>query len=206
MALVKKAASGLILANEASKSFTGKNDKDLADAIANGLVTYSISTPNLILFTLSGTVGPVGQVTSVSVAPIVPSVMATLMYSKALSLQLKGKNILQLFQAISNGVASHFSTMQVTGSTAGLAVGVGTGRFTNMIEAPVSNLVYANFLSKIIKGKNARQLAQCVGFGFVSHMKQSPTVIATVTGAIAPVSPAGPIATAGIPTVFNKIA
>lgn len=205
MALVKQTASGLILANEFSKSFTGKNDKDIADAVASGLVTYALATPNAITFTLSGTVGPIGQVTSISVAPIIPQAMAALMITRAGGSQLLGKNIAQLLQAISNGISIHFQTAQVTGTTAGLAVGAGTGRFTGLVEKTASNLIKLNLIRKRFTGKNRDQLADAIAFGFVSHMKQSPIVTATVAGAIAPVSPAGPIATTGIPTVFNKI-
>jgi len=205
MALVNTAAAALILANESSKSFTGKNDKDISSAVANALVTYALSTPNLINFTCSGVVGPVGQVVSLVIGPIVPAAMANLMYIKALSLGLKGKNILQLFQAISTGVSTHFQTAQVSGTTAGLAVGTGTGKFLNLVENNVYNLLKLNFLGKVIKGKNSGHIGQCIAFGFTNHMKQSPTVTVVVTGAIAPVSPAGPVAITGIPTVFNKI-
>ena len=205
MALVNKTAASLILINESAKNFTGKNIKDLADAIAEALVTYALSTPNLVTFTGSGTVGPVGQVTSISVAPIVPAAMATLMNTKVKSLQLTGTKIFQLFQAISAGVSTHFQTAQMSGSTAGLAVGAGTGRFTNIVEQNVLRMLKLFFRSKRLSGKNAPQLAESVAFGFTSHMKQSPIVTATVAGAIAPVSPAGPIAVTGIPTVFNKL-
>jgi hypothetical protein len=205
MALVKTTAASLILANVSSKSFTGKNDLDLSNAIASGLVTYALATPNLISFILSGTVGPVGQVISISVAPIVPAAMAALMNTKALSLGLKGKNILQLFQAISTGVAIHFQTAQVSGTTAGLAVGAGTGKFLNIIEQNVYNLIRLNLLGKTFTGKNRDHLARAIAFGFTAHMKQSPTVTVTVAGAIAPVAPAGPLAITGMPTVFNKL-
>jgi hypothetical protein len=205
MAIVKTTAASLIFANESAKSFTGKNAFDIADAVAGGLVTYTLSTPNLISFFLSGTVGPVGQIISISVAPIVPVAMANLMYAKGLSLGLKGKNILQLFQAISTGVSVHFQAAQVSGSTVGLAVGGGTGKFLYIVEQNVYNLVRLNLLGKVFTGKNRDNLAQAIAFGFTNHMKQSPTVTVTVVGAIAPVSPAGPLAIAGVPTVFNKI-
>jgi hypothetical protein len=197
--------AGLILANESAKSFTGKNDMDIANAVASALSTYVISTPSLVQFTLSGTVGPVGQVTSIVVAGIVPQAMAGLMFTKAASLGLRGKNTLQLFQAISNGVCTHLQTMQVTGTTAGLAVGGGVGRFTFINKAAVKGLLQVNFLGKLIKGKNAPDIIESIAFGFTNHMKSAPVVSAVVAGAIAPVPPAGPVAVAGIPTVINKI-
>ena len=108
-------------------------------------------------------------------------------------------------QAISSGVSTHFQTAQATGTVAGLAVGGGTGKFLNMFEDNVTSLLKLNLLGKTFTGKNRDQLAQAIAFGFVNHMKQSPTVTVTVMGAIAPVAPAGPLAITGIPTVFNKL-
>lgn len=198
--------SGLISINESGKSFKGKNDRDIASAVANALVTYVISTPSLITFTLSGTVGPVGSVTGVKVSGISGQLMATAMITKANSLRLSGKNMIQFFQAISAGVATHLKVMQVTGTASGIAVGTGTGRFTKIAKPAVKSLLNINFLGKQIRGKNAKDIIESIAYGFTQHMKSVPTVTAIVAGAISPTPPTGPIPITGIPTIYNKIA
>jgi len=141
MPIVPQAMSGLIFMNETGVALTGKNTKDIADAVAQALSTYVLTNPSLISFFLSGTAGPVGNLTSVAVAGIIPQGMSSLMLTRALSKGLRGRSLKNLFDAISIGVSLHLSGMLVTGLTAGIAVGSGFGKFTYINDLVVSNML-----------------------------------------------------------------
>jgi len=205
MPVIPQAMSTSIFLNEKGVAFSGKNNKDIADAISMALCTYVTTTPNLISFFLSGVAGPVGNLNSIVVSGIVPQAMSSLMVSRALSKGLRGKSLKHLFDAVSNGVSLSLNGMFVSGLTAGLAMGNGVGRFTFIQDLAVANYLRASFASKLFRGKNVRDIIDCIAFGFSMHMRSSPIVSATVLGAIAPIPPVGPVPMVAMPTVFNAI-
>lgn len=184
-----------------SVQFSGKSDKNISDAISMGLFTY-LKTPNLISFQLSGTAGPIGSVTSITYVGIVPSVMSNLIRFKA---PFTGKSWKNMCDAISNGIAMTFQTSSISGTTVGIALGGGIGRFSNMVTSDLVNRIKATASFKSILGSKKDQLVDAVAFGICTHFKTSVTVTATVTGAIAPTPPTGPVAVTAMPTVYNII-
>ena len=184
-----------------AQGFLGKSDKDLADGISLGLSTY-LKTPNLISFQLSGTMGPTGTLSSISYAGLVPSAMSSLMVSRA---PFTGKNWKGLCDAISTGFAISFMTSTVSGTTLGIALGTGVGRFISMIDSDLSNRIKSTTAIKQMTGSKKDQMIDAIAFGICTHFKTSVTVLASVTGAVAPVPPAGPVAVSGMPSVFNTI-
>jgi hypothetical protein len=191
--------------NEVGVSLKGKNVKDIADAVAQALCVYTTTTPNLLSFFLSGTAGPVGNLSSIVVSGIVPQTMSSMMLFRANNKGLKGKNLKNLFDAISNGVSLNLMGMYVGGLTAGIALGMGFGKFSYINTMAVSNYLRSSFVIKMFKGKNVKDIIDAIAYGFSMHMKSTPTVTAGVLGAIAPVPPVGPIPVVMMPTVINTI-
>lgn len=183
---------------------TGRNAIDLSNAV--GMATFMfITVPNIVTCTLSGTVGPVGNITSIAVLGIVPAGMSGFMMSQAASKKLTGRNLSTIFNAAATGLTISLSSLMLTGTAAGLAVGTGVGIFSAAVTQNMANILLSQEVSKHLKGRNNIDLANCIAFGLVNQLKSAAKITLAVTGAIAPVAPAGPIAAAGIPSVFTKI-
>lgn len=186
----------------ALEGFTGRDMSALADAIGIG-VFEDVCTPSITSGFLTGTVGPVGTVTSVSVAGIVSTAMASLIKAKGAQNGFTGRDMGKLADAVANGVCSVLLTMILQGTTVGLAVGAGTANFVGL---------NANKLSADIKlalpsftGRDILSLADMVATGIVMHLTSSATFSVVAVGAISPVPPVGPIAITGIPILVPTI-
>jgi hypothetical protein len=204
MPVVSKAITASILGPLSLNSLTGRDASKLADVIGTSVATYLI-TPNLVSCSLNGTAGPIGNISSVAVVGLVPTVMSGLMLSKATSKKLSGRDIKKLFDSISNGLSQILMGMVLSGTAVGVAVGGGIGSFTAVNAQTLSNLMYSIMLSKQLKGRDAANLCESISFGIVNHLKSSVRFTVLVTGVIAPVPPVGPVAVLGIPSLFTKI-
>lgn len=183
---------------------TGRNNIDLANAVGMAVFMF-LTTPNIVSCTMSGTVGPVGSIMNIITLGIVPTAMSGLMMDQASIKKLTGSSLSTIFSAAATGLAISIPKLTLSGTCAGLAVGAGTGSFSYAVTQTMANILLSQEVSKYLKGRNNIDLANCIAFGFVNHIKQSAKITVTATGAIAPVAPAGPIATSGVPSVFTKI-
>lgn len=204
MPVVAPSISSAILSQMSLKRLTGKNAIDIASAVGSAVANY-IVIPNRVTCTLNGTAGPIGNINSIAVLGLVPTAMSGFMLSKAGLRKLTGRDIKNFFDAISFGLFQVLSTMILSGTSAGCAVGAGTGKFTAVSEQALSKLILAEFLKKRLRGKNNRDLADCIAFGIIRHLQSSVTFTVAVTGAIAPTPPTGPIAVVGIPSLTTKV-
>jgi len=204
MPIVAKLISSAINSQLSLNTLTGRDAIKLAGVIGSAISKY-LMIPNMVTCSLSGVVGPIGSINSVTVAGLVPAAMSGFMYSKAISKNLKGRDVKKLFDAVSMGLTQVLMGMVLSGSAVGIAIGTGVGNFTALSEQALSKLLYATMLSKQLKGRDAVKLCDCISFGVVTHLKTSVKFTVVVTGVIAPVPPAGPIAIAGVPSVFTKI-
>jgi hypothetical protein len=204
MPVVGPALSSAILGQFTARKITGRNAIDLASAVGTAVANYLI-IPNLVTCTLAGTVGPIGNINSIVVAGIVPTTMSNFMMVKAASKKLTGRDVSKVFSAISMGLTQVLSTMILTGTAAGIAIGTGTGKFTAVNEQALSKLILAQMTLKKFTGRNARDLADCIAFGVVKQLQTTATFTVMVTGVIAPVPPVGPLPIAGIPSLFTKV-
>jgi hypothetical protein len=184
--------------------FTGRDMGKMADAIGRAVFMH-LSVPNMATATLTGTVGPVGSVTNLSVLGIVPNVMQGLMVAQGASSGFTGRDLTKLAQAISNGVSTQLLTMILSGTTAGLAVGGGTASLTGINQNALGSILKASLASVGYTGRDMSKLADMVSAGIVQHLQTSATFAVTAVGAIAPVPPTGPLVATSIPTVFSKI-
>ncbi len=187
-----------------AQGLKGRDGIKLSGAVASSLASY-LTLPNLVSCNLTGTAGPVGNINSISVFGLIPKTMSSLMVSKAFSKNLKGRDISKLCDAISNGVCQVLNGMMLSGTAAGIAVGSGLGNFTAVNAGSLSGLMLANMQSKQINGRDISKLCDSISYGIVQHLKTSVRFSLLVTGAIAPVPPAGPVAVTGIPSIFTKI-
>jgi hypothetical protein len=196
--------SSAIKANMTPRSIKGRDAGSLADAIGLSVATH-VTTPNMVTCTLSGSAGPTGTITSLAVAGIVGKSMSGLMAVKAQTKKLTGRDILTLFDAISSGIAQVLMGSILSGSCIGCGVGVGTGKFLALNDKALSGLIVLNASSRAFRGRNIVDLADCIAFGVVNHLKSSATFSVLVAGAISPTPPTGPVAVTGIPSVTTKV-
>ena len=196
--------SNNILAQFNAKRLTGKNNRDITNGL--GMAVYMfLTTPNLVSCSMSGTVGPVGNLMSITTLGVVPNAMSSLMNAQAKKNKLTGRNMPDICSAAATGIATSMASLMLSGTTAGLAVGAGTGSFSKASDKIMANILYSQEMSKFMRGRNIRDIVNSLASGFVSHIKNSAKITLTATGAIAPVAPAGPVATSSIPAVFSKI-
>jgi len=204
MPVIGTLITSAIVANMTPRSIKGRDAASLASAIGTAVATH-VTTPNMVSCTVSGSAGPLGSITSVAVAGIVSKTMSGMMLLKAQSKSLIGRDIITLFDAVSAGIAQVMIGSILTGSSVGCAVGAGTGKYVALNEKALAGLIVLNATAKSLKGRNMVDLADCVSFGVVNHLKSSATYSVLVAGAIAPTPPTGPVAVVGIPSVTTKV-
>jgi hypothetical protein len=176
--------SGAIKFQMAGVGFAGRDMFKLADAIGRAVFIH-VSTPNMTLSSLAGTIGPVGTVNNVApVVGIVPTVMSNLINANGLQSGFVGRDLRKLSQAISFGLSQVLLTMVLNGSAIGVSVGGGSAKFA---------------------GRDMFKLATMVSTGVVMHLMSSATFPVVSVGVIAPIPPVGPLPIAAVPTVFSKI-
>jgi hypothetical protein len=186
----------------AFEGFTGRDMGSLADAIGIG-VFKDICTPSITSGLMTGTVGPLGTATSLSVAGIVPTAMSGMMKAKGAQNGFTGRDLSKLADAISNGVCDVLMTMVLTGTTVGLAVGGGTANFVGLDENELSadiKLALPEFT-----GRDILNLTDMIAAGIVMHLMSSAVFTVVVVGIVSPVPPVGPIAITGIPIVVPVV-
>jgi len=196
--------SSAIKVQMTARRIIGRDAGSLADAVGTAVAMYVV-TPNMVSCTVNGTAGPVGTVTSVAVAGIVGKGMSGMMSVKAQTKRFSGRDILTLFDAISSGVAQVLMGSMLTGQCVGCAVGAGTGKFVALNEKTLSSLIVLNATARSFRGRNMIDLADCVAFGVVNHLRSNAIFSVVVAGTVAPTPPTGPVAVVGIPTVMTKV-
>lgn len=204
MALVSTAIAGTIMAQFAARSFTGKNDIDIANSVGTAVATY-LSTPNIVTCYCTGTAGPTGTIQGITVAGITPTGMSALMLAKAATKRFSGTKMKSFFDAIAFGVYPNLQSMVLQGTVIGCALGSGTGRFQAVNEQAFSAILLSNFASKNLRGKNIKDIAECVSAGIIQTLLSSATFTIVVAGAIAPTPPTGPVPVAMIPSITTKL-
>ena len=204
MPIASQIISSAIQGQFALNKLTGRDIATIAGVIGSSVSKY-LMMPNMVTCSLNGTAGPLGNINSVVVSGLVPTALSGLMYGKASLIKLTGRDIKKIFDAISAGLCQSLMGMVLSGTAAGIAVGGGVGSFTALSDQALSKLMYGMMLSKKLKGRDASKLCDSISFGLVNHLKTSVKFTTVVTGVIAPVPPAGPVAVIGIPSVFTKI-
>lgn len=204
MPLVSTVISSSIQSQLALHKMTGRNSIDISGAIGSAVSQYFL-LPNIVTCLLNGVAGPIGNVNSVAIVGLLPKAMGSLMYTRALSKGLKGRDLNTFFSSISAGLSQVFMTMILSGTAAGIALGSGVGTFSLINDSALSKLLYSYMLSKKMTGRDTIKLCDCISFGIVNHLRTSVTFTLTVVGPVAPPPPIGPVPVVGIPAVFTKI-
>ena len=198
--LISSAIKGYL----ASVGFSGRDMGQIADAVGRAIFIH-LSTPDITTASIAGTVGPVGSVNSLAVAGIVPTVMSGFIKAKGAQNGFSGRDMTKLADAVSNGVSQVLMTMILSGSAVGIAIGAGTAKFVGLDSNVLGGLIKAQLAGLGFTGRDMVKLADMVATGVVTHLQTSATFSVIATGAIAPVPPVGPLAIAGIPTIFSQI-
>lgn len=193
-----------INANMLSKGLLGKNSRDIASAIGNAVGSLLL-IPNVVTCVVSGTAGPSGVISSLSVLGVSPKLMSSLMFTRGLSKGFTGKNSLDLYNAISAGVAQALFSLYLTGTVLGCGIGTGIGKFVNISEKLLSSRISSEMLFRAMLGTQVGTMSDIIAYGIVTHLKTSVSISVSVLGAVAPIPPVGPVPVAGIPSVTTQI-
>ena len=185
--------------------FKGRDMFKIADAVGRAVFLH-VSTPNNTFAALSGVVGPVGTVNSVSpVVGVVPTAMGSFMKMAGLQNGFTGRDMSKLANAISLGVSQVLMTMLLSGAAVGVAIGGGTAKFVGLNPNVLSGLLKVNMASFGFTGRDMMKLASMIATGIVTHLMASATFPVLCTGVVAPIPPIGPLPIVAVPTVFSKI-
>lgn len=184
--------------------FKGRDMGKIADAVGRAVFMH-LSTPNITLATLSGTVGPMSSIANTAVVGIIPTAMNSLMKAKGVQNGFTGRDLSKLTRAISTGLSQILMTMVISGSSIGMGIGGGSARFVGLNANILGNLIKFQLVSLGFKGRDMSKLASMIATGTVMHLTSSATFPIIATGVIAPVPPVGPLPIAGVPSVFSKI-
>lgn len=195
--------SSTILSQMLARGIIGKNNKDVADAVATACSIHFL-TPGSISLIVSGTAAGPGSYISIPVVGVTGPAMSALMVGKAASLGFSGKSMRDFFDSISLGIVINLTTLIVTGVAIGVGVGVGVGRVVGFNQQVLEGLLLAQFAAKGFIGKNVKDLAAILSTGIVNSILASAVVNVTVVGPIIP-PPTGPVVVTGIPNIASFI-
>jgi hypothetical protein len=195
--------SSTILSQMLARGFTGKNSKDLADAVATACSIHFL-LPGTVSLILSGTAAGPGVYVPSPMVGVTGPAMSTLMIGKAASLGFKGKSMKDLFDSVSLGIVINLTTLIVTGVAVGVGIGSGVGRVTGFNQKALEGVMLAQFTSKGMIGKNVKDLCAILSTGIVNTILSSAVINVGVVGPIIP-PPTGPVPVTGIPNTASFI-
>jgi hypothetical protein len=125
--------------------------------------------------------------------------MSGLMMAKAASLGLAGKNIKDLFDAISFGICNTVMTASVQGIIIGAGIGTGTGTITGLVNTALENTIYGMELAQTLSGSKMRDLISAIAFGVCTHIMTATVTLTDVGAAAGP--PVGPVTIPAAPGI-----
>lgn len=186
----------LIQAQCAGKGIIGKDMTNFSTAFAKGLIT-SFKSMNQVMTMDTGVMTSgtgIGKLTGLS-----PDILAKLTAGMLASNQIIGSNMKDLAEAVSKATVTHFlATNQVNTSHTTVALGSGVGKVMGLTPAAMEAKIMGEMSSVGFKGTSLAPLVSAFSKAFCSHVMAMGIVNVAITGCPAPITPAGPIPSAGV--------
>lgn len=191
MPFVPSTMTGLILSKAAFSKMAGQKLMPIITAVSSATCSY-IPTSAVVL-TTNVVLGPGAGTYTGKVVGCIPSLMSSLMMTKAAMGGLTGKDMKKLFDAISFGVCQVMLTLAMAqGTVIGGGPGAGQGKITNLIPSVLQQLIIVNMGGKKLFGAKTVILAGAIAFGICNHIMTTGTVITSCIGTFTP-PPFGPV-------------
>lgn len=189
-------------AKGASLTLAGSKFSTLASAISSAICSYVLSAG--IVNSTNVVIGPGAGTFTGKVAGLVSSTMAQLMTAKAASMSMAGRDISKLFNAVSTGVVTGFSTVMAMGTVIGGGPGTGTGKIMGLVPTALTGLIVAQTAVKLLSGKDMNKLVSAIAFGACTHIMSNGTITTTCIGAFAG-PPVGPVTIPAAPGIGRLV-
>jgi len=125
MPMVPTEFAGLIVSNFAASGINGTGSVPLANAIANGIVTYLTSSP-LVQTVDVGTAGA-GSGLGIGVTGVVPTAVTGAIVGNLAAVNIIGTAVTPMITAVCNALSDTLSLATVTTVNTGVGVGTGVG-------------------------------------------------------------------------------
>ena len=193
---------GMVQAKAASQLVSGSKLPSLVSGVCNATSQYVLASA--IVNSTNIAMGP-GSGTQIGhIVGLVPSLMSTLMLSKAASMGIAGRDLNKLFGAISFGVCNSMQTVVMQGTIIGAGPGTGTGKILGLVPNVLAGLILAQEAFKTIAGSKINSLVSAIAFGICTHILTTAIVTITDIGVASP-PPAGPVPVPAAPGIGRLV-
>ena len=126
--------------------------------------------------------------------------MSSLMWLKAASYGLSGRDIKKLFDSVSFGVVNTTKSIVMQGTIIGAGPGSGTGKIIGLIPQSLEALIWAQSTFRLLSGNKLKALISSISFGICNHIMTNGVVTITDMGIVAP-PPVGPVTIPAAPGI-----
>ena len=202
MPLLPPTMQGLMQAKGASFLLSGNKFPDFVSAVSAASCQYILASA--IVNSTNVALGPGGGTQTGTVQGLIPTGMASLMSSKALSVGLSGRNMNDLFESVSFGVCNGMSAATLQGTIIGAGPGTGIGKITGLVPTALEGAIYAQTIFRVLTGKNIRDIIAAMSFGICNYIMASAFVMCTDIG-VAASPPAGPVVIPAAPGIGRLV-
>ena len=188
--------SKLMKSKLAAKSIKGKMITDFCEALSEGLVS-SFKSMNKVITTDTGvmTKGS-GKGKMIGIAP---SVLKTMVVAKLKSKDIKGKEVNDLSDAVSQAVCSHIlASNEVKTDSTGVSLGAGVGKVLGLVPSTMDKAIKSKLKNKSIKGKMIPNFCTAFSEAFCTHVMSMALVNVVISGSPAPLILGVPIPGVGV--------
>lgn len=173
-----------------SKQIAGSKLPFIVSAISsstcqNILLSSVINSVNNVLGPGSGT--QIGRITGLS-----SQGMSFMMSLKASSLGMSGRDLKNLFDAISFGVVNSLNGTIMQGAVIGGGPGTGVGRITGLVPSILASTMMSQNAFRMMAGSKLLNIVSAISFGICIHTMTLGVVNITNIGVAAP-PPVGPV-------------
>jgi hypothetical protein len=193
----------LIQLKAASQLMAGSKLPDIISAVSMATCQYLMAVS--VVNSTNIVVGPGAGTQTGTVTGLFPQAMSALMFFRASSQGLVGRDLPKLFDAVSFGVTTSVMTsVLVQGTVIGGGPGTGTGKILGLVPTGLEAFILAQEIFRLISGSKIREIVSSMAFGICNHITTTGIVILTDIGAFTP-PPVGPVPIPAAPGIGRLV-
>jgi hypothetical protein len=203
MPLVPMQMQSLMQLKATSEVMAGNKLPDIVSAVSAATCQYIIAFS--IINSTNIVVGPGSGTQTGIITGLIPQAMSSLMFLRASSQGIAGRDLPKLFDAISFGVTTSIMTsVVVQGTVIGGGPGTGTGKIMGLVPTGLETLIMAQEIFRLISGSKIREIISSIAFGICNHIMSTGTVVLTDIGVFTP-PPVGPVPIPAAPGIARLV-
>jgi len=185
----------LIFAQCASRGILGAEMNKFSTAMGEGIVESFVQMNKVQ--TIDVGVMTVGTGTG-KMMGIIPNALAGMVIPLMMGQGVMGTKMKDLAEGICFAAAMHFNSMnEVQTSHSTVALGSGTGKVLGLIPSVMEAKILQKMLAQNYSGTMMKPLVNAFSTGFCNNVMATAIVTVAISGAPAPITPAGPVPSAG---------